>query len=52
LIGVRSLISQAAGSPVLKIMKPRTRKVHAIPTLWRRASRMKLITVPPSPPPA
>lgn len=52
LMGARSLISHAAGSPVTSMAIPKTRKVHAIPNFWIRASMAKLMAVPPRPPPA
>lgn len=48
--GTRSLINQAAGSPVARVTKPRMRKVHAVPTRFIRLSRTKLMIAPPSPP--
>jgi hypothetical protein len=52
LMGARSLISHAAGSPVTSMAIPKTRKVHGMPNFWIRASMAKLMAVPPRPPPA
>jgi hypothetical protein len=52
LIGARSLINHAAGRPVASVTIPIIRKVHGGPSFWMRLSIAKLITVPPSPPPA
>ena len=52
LIGERSLISHAAGSPVASIMKPKILKVHAGPRFWIKLFMTKLMTVPPRPPQA
>ena len=51
-IGVRSLISQAAGKPVARVVRPRMRNVHAGPSLWITPSIAKEMIVPPRPPPA
>jgi hypothetical protein len=51
-IGTRSFISHAAGSPVARIMNPKIRNAHGMPRLLIRASSMKLMAVPPRPPPA
>jgi hypothetical protein len=49
-MGARSLISQAAGIPVAKVMHPMTRNVHAGPSRDIKPSIAKLMAVPPSPP--
>lgn len=51
-IGHRSLMSQAAGRPVDKVMRPRILKVQAGPTRCMMAFIAGLITAPPRPPPA
>ena len=50
LIGARSLISQAAGSPVVRVINPMIRNVQAGPRRDINPSMAKLMTVPPSPP--
>ena len=50
LIGARSLISQAAGSPVARVMNPMIRNVQAGPRRDINPSMAKLMTVPPRPP--
>ena len=50
LIGARSLINQAAGSPVASVMNPMMRNVQAGPKRDMRPSMAKLIAVPPRPP--
>jgi hypothetical protein len=51
-IGVRSLMSQAAGNPVASVSKPQMRYVHAGPNRCINASSANDVTVPPRPPPA
>ena len=51
-MGVRSLMTHAAGSPVIRTAEPRIRKVHAGPTFWIKPSMVKLMTAPPRPPAA
>lgn len=51
-IGTRSLIKRAAGMPVARVIRPSVLNVQAMPVFWIRASTMKLMTAPPSPPPA
>jgi hypothetical protein len=50
LIGARSLINQAAGSPVARVMNPMIRNVQAGPRRDIKPSIAKLMAVPPSPP--
>lgn len=52
MMGARSLINHAAGSPVAKVMIPMIRNVHSGPSFWISPFMAKLMTVPPSPPPA
>lgn len=47
-----SLINQAAGIPVARVVNPRIRYAHAVPSFWMRASRLTLMAAPPKPPPA
>ena len=51
-MGVRSLISQAAGRLVARVVRPMIRNVHAGPNFWITASMAKEMIVPPKPPPA
>lgn len=51
-MGVRSLISQAAGKPVASVVRPRIRKVQAGPSFWITPFMAKEMIVPPRPPPA
>jgi hypothetical protein len=51
-IGARSFIKSAAGMPVARVISPRALNVHARLVPWMRASTMKLMTAPPSPPAA
>ena len=51
-IGVRSLISHAAGNAVDRVKRPRVLKVQAGPIWCIMTSITRLITVPPRPPPA
>ena len=46
------MTSHAAGIPVRRVNPPRIRYVHSGPTFWINASRAKLVTAPPRPPPA
>lgn len=52
LIGARSLINQAAGKPVAKVIMPMIRNDHSAPSFRISPSIAKLMTVPPIPPPA
>jgi hypothetical protein len=51
-IGVRSLINQAAGRPVARVVRPMIRNVHAGPSFWITPFMAKEMIVPPRPPPA
>ena len=48
--GPRSLMKAAAGNPTAKVINPIIRNVHAGPSPESKASRRKLVTVPPKPP--
>lgn len=50
--GIRSFMSHAAGTPVARVVRPRTRYAHAGPSLRMRASRLKEMAAAPQPPPA
>jgi hypothetical protein len=52
LIGTRSVMTIAAGTPVAKIIKPKILKVHAGPTLLMSPSIASVRAVPPKPPAA
>ena len=45
------MIKRAAGMPVARVIRPSVLNVQAMPVFWIRASTMKLMTAPPSPPP-
>jgi len=52
LIGTRSVMTRAAGKPVVRIMKPKILNVHAGPTLLISPSIASVRAVPPKPPAA
>ena len=51
-MGARSFIKYAAGKPVASVIRPMILNDHSRPGFWMKPFMAKLMTVPPTPPPA